>query len=163
MTMMTTTMDKPTDPSRLSCEPEIDIGDLAHRIGFHLRLAQNASFNAFRRQAGQSDLRPGRYALLAIIHNNPGITPLALSRASGRDKSTITPVLRDLERADAILRQPNVADKRSQVLFLTPRGEEMYAHLAISAEAHDRRLDAIVGDSKQELIALLRRIAASLD
>ncbi len=160
---MTANINHPTDRSSRPSERETVIGELDNYIGFHLRLAQNASFNAFKRQVGQGDLRPGRYAVLAIIHDNPGITPLALSRASGRDKSTITPVLRDLERANAIIRRPNATDKRSAVLVITPEGEEMFERLAACAAAHDRRLDAIVGDKKHELIALLRRIAASLD
>ena len=70
---------------------------LDHYIGFHLRLAQNASFKAFKRLTGESDLKPGWFAVMMLVHVNPGITPMALSRASGRDKSTLTPVLRDLE------------------------------------------------------------------
>ena len=142
---------------------DVALGVLDGYIAFHLQLAQNASFKNFKREAGQSDLRPGRFAVLAIIHDNPGITPLALSRASGRDKSTITPMLRDLERLQALVRRPNVTDKRSHVLHLTPAGEEMYTHLAACAAAHDRQLDAIMGDRKDELIALLRRVETAFD
>ncbi len=139
------------------------LGELENYVGFHLRLAQSASFKAFRRLTGESDLRPGWFAVLAIIHNNPGITPMALSRASGRDKSTITPVLRELLREELVRRSANPADKRSYALFLTPHGEEKLAHLAACAAEHDRELDEIVGDKKQELIRLLRRIVAVLD
>lgn len=101
--------------------------------------------------------------MLTIIRNNPGITPMALSRASGRDKSTITPVLRDLLRNGLVRREPAPADKRSYCLFLTPPGERKLAHLAASAARHDEELDAIVGARKQELLDLLRRIVAALD
>ena len=74
----------------------LSLGVLDDYVGFHLRLAQNASFRAFKRLTGERSLRPGWFAVLSIIDANPGITPMALSRASGRDKSTITPVLRDL-------------------------------------------------------------------
>ena len=57
-------------------------------LGFHLRMAQIASFQAFAREVGEVDLPPGRFALLTLIGRNPGISQTALSRAAGRDKST---------------------------------------------------------------------------
>jgi len=65
---------------------EVDLGLLGGYIGYHLRMAQAASFRAFKRHTGVSSLRPGWYAVLSLIDDNPGITPIALSRASGRDK-----------------------------------------------------------------------------
>ena len=143
---------------------EIPLGILDTYIGFHLRLAQNASFKAFKRHTGEHDLRPGWFAVLMLIHLNPGITPMALSRASGRDKSTLTPVLRDLEHRYFVERCPVPNDKRSYALALTPQGEEMLSKLAAHAEAHDRKIDEIVGcESKAGLIRMLRQIATQLD
>ena len=139
------------------------LGALENYIGFHLRLAQNASFRAFKRHTGETDLRPGWFAVMMLIGHNPGITPMALSRASGRDKSTITPVLRDLMRQELIRRSPIPSDRRSYALFLTTAGEERLNHLSECAAEHDRELDAIVGERKPELIHLLKRIVAILD
>lgn len=131
-------------------------------IAYHLLRAQSASFKAFKRQAGQLDLKPGWFAALSLIGGNPGITPKALARASGRDKSTITSVLRSLDQRALIARSPVVGDGRSYALTLTPAGERMRARLATAAAAHDDRLDAIVGADKPLLLALLRRINAEL-
>lgn len=139
------------------------VGKLDGMIGFHLRLAQNASFKAFKRHTGEANLRPGWFAMLSLIHENPGITPMALSRASGRDKSTLTPVLRDLLRLKLIARETVASDKRSYTLSLTPLGEAKFTTLAEHAAAHDRELDEIVGDRKDELIGLLKRIHSRLD
>jgi hypothetical protein len=90
--------DAPAGPPRL--------GPLAEFIGFHLRLAQEASFQAFARRVRDLDLRPGRFAALALIGGTPGISQAALGRASGRDKSTLTPALADLARRGLISRRP---------------------------------------------------------
>jgi DNA-binding MarR family transcriptional regulator len=142
---------------------DFSLGLLDDRIGFHLRLAQNASFKAFKKKTGEADLKPGWFAVLSLIHDNPGITPLVLSRASGRDKSTITPVLRDLLRNHLIERKTMPADKRSYTLSLTAAGKTRLAELVAHAEAHDRVLDEIVGEGRSELLRLLRLITASLD
>ena len=77
---------------------EIDYGPLEHWIGFHLRMAQAAAFRAFARLSEDGGLRPGWFATLTLIDRNPGIGQTALSRAYGRDKSTLTPLLGDLVR-----------------------------------------------------------------
>jgi DNA-binding MarR family transcriptional regulator len=141
----------------------VRLDKLDQYIGFHLRLAQQASFKAFKRRTGEDDLRPGWFTVLTLIDENPGITPIALSRASGRDKSTVTAVLRDLRRARFIARQSIPRDRRSHALFLTALGEEQLARLAQPAARHDRLLDEIVGARKPELIMLLRRIATLLE
>jgi DNA-binding MarR family transcriptional regulator len=141
----------------------VRLGMLEDLIGFHLRLAQNVSFRAFKRLTGEAQLRPGWFAVLTLIERNPGITPMALSRASGRDKSTITPILRDLLRESLVRREDIPTDRRSYSLFLTAKGRGKLAHLSACAAQHDRDLDAIVGDRKGELLSLLRAIAAMLD
>lgn len=141
----------------------VKLGKLDSYIGFNLRLAQNVSFKAFKRHTGDAELRPGWFAVLSLIHDNPGITPMALSKASGRDKSTLTPVLRDLLRLKLIVRETVESDKRSYTLSLTRLGQTKLAMLAEHAAAHDHTLDEIVGDKKEELIRLLKRISALLD
>jgi DNA-binding MarR family transcriptional regulator len=148
---------------RAVSDERVELGELDDYIGFHLRLAQTASFKAFRRHTGDRRLRPGWFAVLSIIRMNPGITPMAVSRASGRDKSTITPVLQDLVRDKLVIRHPIPVDRRSYALHLTKAGEEKLAYLAACAARHDRELDAIIGDRKAELIRLLRRIVSALD
>jgi DNA-binding MarR family transcriptional regulator len=142
---------------------DIDLAELDGYIAFHLRLAQTASFKAFRRHTGEPKLRPGWYAVLSIISNNPGITPMEVSRASGRDKSTVTPVLRKLVGDGLVKRRPVPEDRRSYALFLTKAGRKKLTHLAACAAEHDRELDTIVGETKPELIRVLRRIVSALD
>jgi hypothetical protein len=90
-----------------------DYGPLPEWLGFHLRMAQIASFQAFAREVGEVDLPPGRFALLTLIGRNPGISQTVLSRAAGRDKSTLTPALRDLKRRGLIARNRLESDRRS--------------------------------------------------
>lgn len=145
-----------------SDEGEVKLSPLDGRLGFNLRLAQDASFRAFASRSGISDLRPGRFAAMLVIHNNPGITPIALSRAIVRDKSTVTPLIQDLERRGLVRRTRSTVDRRSVQLTLTQDGQAMLKDLLAHAEAHDRRLDRIVGSAKPELIELLRKIADAL-
>lgn len=74
------------------------LGELGSFVGFNLRIAQEASFRTFARESGQPQLRPGRFAAMMVIRQNPGISPVELSRLIARDKSSVTPLIQDLER-----------------------------------------------------------------
>jgi DNA-binding MarR family transcriptional regulator len=140
----------------------IDFGPLANWIGFHLRLAQSASFQAFTR-ATEEIHRPGHFAILMLIGKNPGISQTTLSRASGRDKSTLTPALNDLVRRGLVCRVRSKRDRRSYQLTLTPHGEAMLQRLTACAERHDRELDRIVGvREKTRFLRNLRKIISAL-
>lgn len=153
------TVELPELPAR---NTEAIVGMLGEQIGFHLRLAQDASFRAFARAAGVRDLKPGRFAAMMIIHNNPGISQIELSRAIARDKSTVTPLIQELHRQGLVTRVRSDIDRRRVTLKLTPSGETMLRRLLLHAAEHDRRLDAIVGASKPELLRLLKKIEDAL-
>jgi DNA-binding MarR family transcriptional regulator len=141
---------------------DVRLGPLDNLVGFHLRLAQDASFRAFAKHTGEPHLKPGRFAAMVVIHNNPGITQIELSRAIARDKSSVTPLVQELHRHGLVARQPSPGDKRSIALRLTKAGEATLENLLVHAMDHDRRLDEIVGDRKAELIELLKKITDSL-
>lgn len=140
----------------------VEFGVLADFVGFHLRQANDASFRAFARHAGEPRIKPGRFAAMMVIHNNPGITQIALSRAIARDKSSVTPLIQDLYRLGFVSRRQAPRDRRSITLRLTPSGEKMLNDLLDHAWAHDRALNAIVGADRTALIAILKKITDAL-
>ena len=141
----------------------IDYGPLSGWVGFNLRMAQAAAFQAFSRLAKEIGTRPGRFATLMLIGRNPGISQTVLSRANGRDKSSLTPVLNDLTRRGLVRRDRLRSDQRAYRLTLTPAGRRLLAELTRCAGAHERKLDRIVGAREQDgFLRALKRIIAEL-
>jgi DNA-binding MarR family transcriptional regulator len=139
----------------------IDYGPLADWVGFNLRMAQAAAFQAFSRLAQEIGTRPGRFATLMLIGRNPGISQTALSRANGRDKSSLTPVLNDLARRGLVIRRRTRADQRAYRLSLTPAGRALLGELTRCARTHERNLDRIIGAKEQKtFVRILKRIIA---
>jgi DNA-binding MarR family transcriptional regulator len=139
----------------------VDYGPLGEWVGFNLRMAQAAAFQAFSRLAQEVGTRPGRFATLMLIGRNPGISQTALSRANGRDKSSLTPVLNDLARRGLIRRTRTRADQRAYRLSLTPAGKSLLAQLVRCARSHERNLDRIIGGRAQKgFVRILKRIIA---
>ena len=143
---------------------EVDYGPLHDWIGFNLRMAQDASFQAFSRRSKEIGFKPGRFATLTLIGRNPGISQTALSRANGRDKSTLTPLLTDLVRRRLVRRTRTQNDRRTYQLALTAAGEQLLSQLTALARAHERKIDAVIGARERaRFLRILRRLAAELE
>jgi len=140
----------------------VRFGPLEHWLGFNLRMAQAASFSAFSRLSSEVGVQPGRFATLTLISANPGITQTALSRANGRDKSTLTPLISDLVQRGLVRRMRDRKDRRTYRLTLTPVGRRLLAALTQCAEDHERSLDRLVGADRALFLRLLKKIAGEL-
>ncbi len=143
---------------------DLDFGPLAGWIGFNLRLAQESAFQAFSRRSQEIGEHPGRFATLMLIHRNPGISQTELSQASGRDKSSITPVIEDLVRRGLVERRRMEQDRRAYRLTLTPHGKKVLASLVRCARGHERALEGIVGvRDRKRFLDLCKKIAAQIE
>jgi DNA-binding MarR family transcriptional regulator len=142
----------------------INFGPLASWIGFNLRMAQEATFQAFSRRSQEVGESPGRFATLTLIARNPGISQTALSLANGRDKSSLTPVVEDLVQRGLVERKRMNSDRRTYRLTLTPVGKKVLVQLTRCARRHERNLDQIIGRRERtQFIRTLKRIAAEIE
>jgi DNA-binding MarR family transcriptional regulator len=149
--------------ARRKAAPDVDFGPLADWIGFHLRMAQIASFQNFGRLARDVDLSPGRFAALTVIGRNPGISQSELSRSIGSDKSTLTPAIGSLVKRNLVQRTRTDKDRRAYRLTLTPAGERMLRDLTGCARRHEADLESIVGPRERaRFLRTLRKIMTEL-
>jgi DNA-binding MarR family transcriptional regulator len=141
----------------------IKFGPLDAWIGFNLRMAQEATFQAFSRLSQEIGESPGRFATLTLIARNPGISQTELSHAAGRDKSSLTPVVEGLVRRGLVERRRMDHDRRAYRLNVTADGKKILALLTICARRHERNLDRIIGArDRTRFLALLKKIAVEM-
>jgi DNA-binding MarR family transcriptional regulator len=142
---------------------DIDLGWLGGTVGFYLRTAQEAAFHAFARKANGADAKPWRFAVLALIDANPGLTQRDLAAALRRNTSSLTPVLDELCREDHVVRERLESDRRAYTLRLTPAGKALMLKLLASAVDHEREIDRLVGRTRRaDFIRALKHIIAGL-
>ncbi len=139
----------------------VELGWLGGTAGFYLRTAQEAAFQAFARRANGADARPWRFAVLALIDANPGLTQGELAAAIRRNTSSLTPVLDDLCRQGYVSRQRLESDRRTYALKLMPKGNAARIKLLASAVEHERELDRIVGSNRAQFIRILQKVATA--
>jgi DNA-binding MarR family transcriptional regulator len=134
---------------------ELDFGVLTASVGFALRGAHQASGAAFAALTG----RPGHFAALTLIANNPGMTQMRLADALGRSRSTVVPLLDTLERDGLAIREASPRDARSHALSITATGQDWLEQMLPLVRGHDARLTrGLAAPDRAALVRILRII-----
>ncbi|MFI9506145.1 MarR family winged helix-turn-helix transcriptional regulator [Nocardia sp. NPDC052566] len=98
--------------------PEVTRPDLAAMIAPLMRALMAAEQPVLARH----DLTMWGYAVLLGLGNEPVYTQAALAKAVGADKTRIIGVLDELQRRGFLRREPDPADRRVNLVSLTPSG-----------------------------------------
>lgn len=84
----------------------------------------------------QYDISPMHHKAIALLFHSPGMTQQNLSEQTGRDKSQISRLIKELELKDLIERNQDTDDKRIIRLALTDKGLALFQEL----RQHEKRL-----------------------
>jgi DNA-binding MarR family transcriptional regulator len=138
----------------------VSLGLLDNLLGYRLRRAQLSVFQDFLIVMKDFDLRPAQFSVLAIIAANPGLKQSRVSEALGINRANFVALLDELEQRKLARRAPAPGDRRSNALFLTPKGEgflkDAYRHLVVQ---HEKRVETVLGSAdKQQLLSLLEKL-----
>jgi len=139
---------------------QVSLGLLDNLLGYRLRRAQLSVFQDFLVAMKDFDLRPAQFSVLAIIDANPGLKQSRVSEALGINRANFVALLDELEQRKLARRAPAPGDRRSNALFLTPKGEaflkDAYRHLLTQ---HEKRVETVLGSAdKQQLLGLLEKL-----
>src|SRR5215472_17340930 len=105
-------------------------------------------------------LSPAHAGILRILDASPAITQQALAGALGSPPSRLVALLDELEATGLVERQANDTDRRRYALCLTAKGKSLLHTIGSLAREHqDTLLAALSQDERQQLTALLLRIA----
>lgn len=147
-------------PGSIARAPGIDYGGLDEMLGYLLRRAQLAGFEAFHRATAGHDITPPRYTALTIVGANPGLSQSELGAALGTARSGAMLLTDWLESRGLAERRRRNGDGRAWGLYLTPRGRQLHARLRRRVIANEaafaRRLSA---GERQTLSRLLDKLA----
>ncbi len=133
---------------------------LSGYVGYALRRAQGVIFADFNHTLAGLDLRPGQFAVLVLIDQNPGASQSNVSAALGIQKANFVATIADLERRGLVRRRKSDTDGRTYSLGLTPRGRGLLQHATELQSQHESRVIEQIGpEGRLQLLTLLERLA----
>lgn len=110
--------------------------------GYALRRAANSSAAELSARLGEIGLRQVDASVLLLLEANPDITASALGRVLDIQRANMVPLLKRLEDAGLLDRNP--LDGKSQGLMLTEKGRAAHAEALRVIEAFETELLARV-------------------
>ena len=138
------------------------LGNLDKMLGVELRIAQILADRLFA-SSRQLRMAPGHYTVLSLIKLNPGINQSRLAHSMYLDRSSMVPILDQLEKKDWIERKRPPNDRRSHALHLTKAG-----HTAVKqADREVNKLEESIAtemghDNCASLLALIKQFQTAL-
>jgi MarR family transcriptional regulator, lower aerobic nicotinate degradation pathway regulator len=104
------------------------------------------------------------YAVLAVLAEGVRETQATIADALGYDPSYLVGVLDELEARGFVERRRDPADRRRQLVTMTPAGEKELERLrGVQAGLDDRLFSALSASELKTLRALLVKVAAARD
>ncbi len=125
--------------------------------GYALRRAANATAADLAARLAPLALRQASVSVLVLIGENPGVTASAIGRHLDIQRANMVPLLKRLEDAGLIGREP--IDRKSQGLALTSAGrEKLAAALAIVESFEAELLGRIPPEHRAHLLPALEAL-----
>jgi DNA-binding MarR family transcriptional regulator len=151
-----------TQPVPSSAEG-LSLGLLSNFVGYHLRVAQVAAFRGFEARLTGFGMAPRYFGLLMLVEANPGTSQSRLAEAVHLDRSSLVPILDNLEKEGLLERRAASGDRRLKSVRLTREGEKLLSKLKPLALQHEARLVAgFTKKEREQLLELLDRLRRNL-
>ena len=107
------------------------------------------------------DVTPVQFAILNAVMDTPGVDQVTLAGRVAFDAATSGSVLGRLETKGWIRREPDQADRRRKILWLTPTGHEATVQMKQAVErVQTNWLKPLSESEAQTLITLLAKVVA---
>jgi DNA-binding MarR family transcriptional regulator len=133
---------------------------LPYRLSYTSNLVSDAIADTYKALFG---LSIPEWRLVALIAEREGITQQEIGALSRMDKVTVSRAAIALTDRGLIERQPNPADKRSQLLELSEAGRALYAAVAPKALEMEHAVFGRFSEAELDAFtAMLRRIDAAV-
>lgn len=134
--------------------------ELVDDLSFLLARANALSLAAGNAALSEYGLRVRSYSVLSLAAGTSRPSQRELAELLRLDPSQVVALVDDLQRRGLVLRQPDPADRRANVVVATDRGREVHAEASRAARAAETALhDDLTDADRRQLTALLKRMA----
>ncbi len=128
--------------------------------GHLLRRCQQIAVSIFLQECGDFDLTPLQFAVLAALTQSGPIDQVRLGGLAALDRTTVSVVVRNLERRGLARRQVSNRDRRSKLIEVTADGRDLVGRAMSAVESAQQRIVApLTPRERRSLIAILKKLA----
>ena len=147
--------------SLADADAALDLGTLRDVLGFHVTLANVTTVALFERHVGQPfGLRKAEYSLLMLLLANGATPAKRLARTLRLSAPAFTMLIDRMQDKQWLRRERNPADRRSQLIVLTPDGQTLAKRAQVASKTMESGLQRRLSRAERAmLIELLAKLA----
>jgi len=139
---------------------QLPVPALAGRLGYLLKHAQLRMAELNATALAPFGITGRELAVLLAIDSQAPLSQQEAARRLGVDRTTMVALIDELEGKQLVQRRQDPADRRKNVVALTPAGRGTLRKAGKASDEAERRfLAPLTGDQAAEMRAALRRIA----
>ncbi len=155
------TSDTTSTADRAPAGATLDLGALRDVLGFHVTLANITTVALFERHIGQPfSLRKAEFSLLMLLLANGDTAAKQLARTLRLSAPNLTMLIDRMQDKHWLRRERNPADRRSQLIVLTPDGQALARRAQAAAKTMEASLQRRLSRAERAmLIELLAKLA----
>ena len=128
--------------------------------GHLLRRCQQIAVSIFLQECRGFDLTPPQFAVLTALARSGPLDQVRLAGFVALDRTTVSVVVRKLERRGLVKRQISKTDRRSKLIRVTGSGRHLLADVYPRVEQAQQRMLAPLSEAERRaLIAILQKMA----
>ena len=128
--------------------------------GHLLRRCQQIAVSIFLQECRGFDLTPPQFAVLTALARSGPLDQVRLAGFVALDRTTVSVVVRKLERRGLVKRQISETDRRSKLIRVTGSGRHLLADVYPRVEQAQQRMLAPLSEAERRaLIAILQKMA----
>jgi DNA-binding MarR family transcriptional regulator len=132
---------------------------LSHSIGYLLNFNGRIIRERLEEALKPLNLSLRELGVMRILENEGPLSQHVLARRHNIDRTTTVQIIDQLEERQLVIRSTNQADRRSNLLFLTPRGRKTLSRaLKLVNKEQNIFLQALDEKEKSELFELLYKL-----
>lgn len=135
--------------------------DFAQAPGHLVRRAHQISVALFMSELSHEDVTPVQFAILNAVMDTPGVDQVTLANRVAFDAATSGSVIGRLETKGWIRREPDQADRRRKLLWLTNAGYDATLQMKRAVDrVQEKILSPLNPEEAQQLISLMTKLVA---
>jgi DNA-binding MarR family transcriptional regulator len=136
--------------------------DFHHAPGHLIRRAHQVAVAIFMEETGKFDVTPVQFAILNALIEDPGEDQVTLAGKVAFDAATFGSVIGRLEAKGWVRREPDAADRRRKLLWITPQGKEAAAQMRRAVNKVQSRIVApLEPGEREQLLVLLDKLVSA--
>lgn len=139
--------------------PSIKQFNIEDSLGHLVAKAHQVFSTHFKRRLCDYNLTPPQFGVLAYLWKQDGISQIQLGEMTYKDRTTISGIIDRLEKEGLVTRRGDPGDRRTNLIFLTPKGAGLQGPLVEIASSTNREVARMLTEEEKELLrALLKKI-----